>query len=151
MFYFAFGISRLHLQPPSHRQLIRLLFFMELFGIQGYRCLTESALLDCHVLKGFGIHTIGILDSLSDLWKPFSGTHHVTSSVLDNIKGIESPFFLFRPLTKLAHPNTIYRYIRPGVCSGVLALEPVFSRVKRGRRTHFVNRRDGVQTFKLGP
>ena len=28
-------------------------------------------------------------------------------SLLDNIKGIESPFFLFRPLTKLPHPNTI--------------------------------------------
>ena len=33
------------------------------FGVLGFRCLTESALLDCHVLKGFGIYMIGILDS----------------------------------------------------------------------------------------
>ena len=44
------------------------------------------------------------------LWKPFSGTRHVTSTCnLSSIilKGIESPFFLFRPLTKLPHPNMI--------------------------------------------
>ena len=38
-------------------------------------------------------------------------------------KGLESTFFLFRPLTKLPHPNTIYRYIGPGVGSWVLASE----------------------------
>ena len=43
------------------------------------------------------------------LWKPFTCTRHVTSRCnLSSIiyKGIESPFFLFRPLTKLPHPNT---------------------------------------------
>ena len=39
-----------------------------------------SALLDCHVLKGFGIYMIGILDSLSGTWKPITGTHRVTST-----------------------------------------------------------------------
>ena len=38
-----------------------------MFGILRSRCLTGSALLDCHVLKGFGIYMIGILDSLSDV------------------------------------------------------------------------------------
>ena len=33
-----------------------------------------SALLNCHVLKGFGIYMIGILDSLSDVWKGSLGT-----------------------------------------------------------------------------
>ena len=33
------------------------------FGVLGFRCLTGSALLDCHVLKGFGIYMIGMLDS----------------------------------------------------------------------------------------
>ena len=33
------------------------------FRVLGSRCLTGSALLDCHVLKGFGIYMIGILDS----------------------------------------------------------------------------------------
>ena len=87
------------------------------------------------------------------LWKPFSGTHHVTSSCnLSSLiyKGLESPFFLFRLLTKLPHPNTIYRYIWPGAGGGVLALEHVFSRAT-GATAHFVNRRYGVQTFKLGP
>ena len=95
---------------------------------------------------------IGILDSLSGVWKPITDTHRVTSTcnLLDNIKGIESPFFLFRPLTKLPHPNTIYRYIRPGAGGGVLALEHVFSRAT-GATAHFVNLREGVQTFKLGP
>ena len=53
---------------------------IHLFGILGSRCLTGSALLDCHALKGFGIHMIGILDSLSGVWKPITGTHHVTST-----------------------------------------------------------------------
>ena len=51
-----------------------------LFGILGSRCLTGSALLDCHVLKGFGIYMIGILDSLSGVWKLITGTHRVTST-----------------------------------------------------------------------
>ena len=42
-------------QAPNKKKL--------LFGVLGFRCLTGSALLDCHVLKGFGIYMIGILDS----------------------------------------------------------------------------------------
>ena len=34
-------------------------------------------------------------------------------SSLVNIKGLESTLFLFLPLTKLPHLNTIYRYIGP--------------------------------------
>ena len=45
-----------------------------LFGVLGFRCLTGSALLDCHVLKGFGVYMIGILDSLSDVWKGSTGS-----------------------------------------------------------------------------
>ena len=48
--------------------------------VLGPRCLAGSALLDCHVLKGFGIYMIGILDSLSDVWKASTGTRHVISS-----------------------------------------------------------------------
>ena len=44
-----------------------------LFGVLDPRCLTGSALLDCHVLKGFGIYMIGILGSLSDVWEASSG------------------------------------------------------------------------------
>ena len=44
------------------------------FEVLSSRCLTGSALLDCHVLKGFGIYMIGILDSLSDVWKASTGT-----------------------------------------------------------------------------
>ena len=44
-----------------------------MFGVLDPRCLTGSALLDCHVLKGFGIYMIGILDSLSDVWEASSG------------------------------------------------------------------------------
>ena len=32
-----------------------------MFQVLGSRCLTGSALLDCHVLKGSGIYMIGIL------------------------------------------------------------------------------------------
>ena len=49
-----------------------------MFGILGSRCLTGSALLDCHVLKGFGIYMIGILDSLSDVVEALFG-HSFTS------------------------------------------------------------------------
>ena len=35
-----------------------------LFGVLGPRCWTGSALLDCHVIKGFGIYMIGILGRL---------------------------------------------------------------------------------------
>ena len=68
-------------------------------------------MLHCHVLKGFGIYAIMILGSLSDVVGGFSCisfTHHVFSScnLLVNIKGLESTFFLFLPLTKLPHPNT---------------------------------------------
>ena len=47
------------------------------------------------------------------MWCCMSIAHHVISScnLLVNIKGLESTLFLFRPLTKLPHPNTIYRYI----------------------------------------
>ena len=71
--------------------------------------MTGSALLDCYVLKGFGIYMIGILDSLSDVVEALCGHSSCNldmKSLLDNIKGIGSPFFLFRPLTKLPHPHT---------------------------------------------
>ena len=45
-----------------------------LSGVLGSRCLTGFALLDCHVLEGFSIYMIGILDSLSDVWKASTGT-----------------------------------------------------------------------------
>ena len=44
-----------------------------MFGILGSCCLTGSALLDCHVLKGFGIYMIGILDSLHDVVEALCG------------------------------------------------------------------------------
>ena len=34
------------------------------FGVLGPRCWTGPSMLDCHVLKGFGIYMIGILGSL---------------------------------------------------------------------------------------
>ena len=49
---------------------------------------------------------------------------HSSCNLLDNITRVLSqPSFLFLPLTKLPHPNTIYRYIGHGVGSGVLAFE----------------------------
>ena len=39
-------------------------FNLTLFGVLGPRRWTGSSLLDCHVLKGFGIYMIGILGSL---------------------------------------------------------------------------------------
>ena len=55
---------------------------------------------------------IGILGSLSDVVGGFSRTsftHYIISScnLLVNIKGLESTFFLFLPLTKLPHPNMV--------------------------------------------
>ena len=56
-------------------------------------------MLDCHVLKGFGIYMVGILGSLSDVvggYSCMSFTHHVYSScnLLHNItKGLEPTFF----------------------------------------------------------
>ena len=64
---------------------------LELFGVLGSRCLTGSALLDCHILKGFGIYMIGILGSLPDVVGGFSCTsftHHAISSLI--YKGLES-------------------------------------------------------------
>ena len=47
----------------------------------GYVWGTRFSLLDCHVLKGFGIYMIGILDSLSDVWKALRALLHVNYSV----------------------------------------------------------------------
>ena len=63
-------------------------------------------MLDCHVLKGFGIGMIGILGSLSDVVLHVA---HSSCNLLVNIKVLSQPSFLFLPLTKLPHPNTIYR------------------------------------------
>ena len=41
-------------------------------------------MLDCHVLKGFGIYMIGILGSLSDV---VLHAVHSSYNLLDNIKG----------------------------------------------------------------
>ena len=65
--------------PIEHNTII---LNRDLFGLLGSRCLTGSALLDCHVLTGFGIYMIGMLDSLSDVWKASTGTHHVISSCM---------------------------------------------------------------------
>ena len=35
-----------------------------MFGVLGPRCWTGPSMLDCHVLKGFGIYMIGILGRL---------------------------------------------------------------------------------------
>ena len=81
-----------------------------------------------------------------------SFNHHVISScnLLVNIKVLESTLVLFRPLTKLPHPNTIYRYIGPGIGSWVLALEHVLSRAKGATYT-FASREGGVQNFTGHP
>ena len=97
-----------------------------MFWVIGPRCWTGSSMLDCHVLKGFGIYMIGILGSLFDVVGGFSRmsfTPRIIYSLIYN-KGLESTLFLFLPLTKLPHPNTIYRYIGwPGVGRWVLAFE----------------------------
>ena len=52
-----------------------MVVYLYLFGVLGFRCLTGSAMLDCHVLKGFGIYMIGIRRiSLSDVWKGSKGS-----------------------------------------------------------------------------
>ena len=79
----------------------------------------SRCLLDCDVLKGFGMYMIGILGRLYWCIEKSQLASPVCSSLV-NIKGLESTFFLFLPLTKLPHPNTIYR---PGVGSWVLASE----------------------------
>ena len=62
-----------------------------LFGLLDPRCL-----LDCHVLKGFGIHLIGILDRLyTDLVKSCLQALPVCSLV--NSKGMELPFLCKAP------------------------------------------------------
>ena len=43
--------------------LISMQGHQNLFGVLGPRCWTWSSMLDCHVLKGFGIYMIGILGS----------------------------------------------------------------------------------------
>ena len=48
-----------------------------LFQVLGSRCLTGSALLDCHVLKGFGIYMIGILG------RPYCHSGRPRSPLLD--------------------------------------------------------------------
>ena len=56
-------------------------------------------MLDCHVLKEFGIYMIRILGSLSDVVGGFSCMYvHSSCNLLVNIKGLESTFFLFLPL-----------------------------------------------------
>ena len=53
-------------------------------------------MLDCHVLKGFGIYMIGILGSLSDVAGGFSCmsfNHHVISSLI--LKVLSQPSFSF--------------------------------------------------------
>ena len=93
---------------------------------------------------------IGILDSLSGVWKPITGTHRVISSCnLSSLiyKGLESTLFLSLPLTKLPHPNTIYRYIGPGAGGGVLASEHVLSRARGATYTFSVSRAGDVQNF----
>ena len=49
-------------------------------------------MLDCHVLKGFGIYMIGILGSLSD---EVLHVVHSACNLLVDIKGLESTFFSF--------------------------------------------------------
>ena len=47
-------------------------------------------MLDCHVLKGFGIYMIGILGSLSDV---MLHVVHSSCNLLVNIKGLEPTLF----------------------------------------------------------
>ena len=65
MYIYIYTVLRIHLSERVgdgcfyHRNKMCL----DVFGVLGFRCLTGSALLDCHVLKGFGIYMVGILDS----------------------------------------------------------------------------------------
>ena len=69
---------------------------------------------------------------------------HSPCNLLVNIKGLESTFFLFLPLTKLPHPSTIYRYSGPVLVAGYWHLSCVKVGPK-GRRTHFC---ESVGTYK---
>ena len=60
------------------------------FGVLGPRCWTWSSILDCHVLKRFGIYMSGILGSLSNV---VLHVVHSSCNLLVNIKGLESTFF----------------------------------------------------------
>ena len=65
VFFVCFQMcNRLHELMQNGDARIFPLYY-SLFGVLDPRCLTGSALLDCHALKGFGIYMIGILDSLS--------------------------------------------------------------------------------------
>ena len=55
-----------------------------MFGVLGPRCWIGSSMLDCHVLKGFGIYMVGILGSLSDV---VLHVVHSSCNLLVNIKG----------------------------------------------------------------
>ena len=64
-----------------------------MFGVLGPRCWTGSSMLDCHVLKGFGIYMIGILGSLSDV---VLHVVHSSCNLLVNITRVLSqPSFSF--------------------------------------------------------
>ena len=121
-----------------------------LCGVLGCRCLTGSALLGCHVLKGFGVYRTGMLGSLSDVVGGSSCTFvHSPCILLVNIyqvRVLSHPFFLFLPLTKLPHPNTIYR---AWCWQWVLASELCKSRAKGTTYTLLGVGRD-VQTFPVG-
>ena len=56
-------------------------------------------MLDCHVLKRFGIHMIGILGSLSDV---VLHVVHSSCNLLVNINGLESTFFSLSASDKAA-------------------------------------------------
>ena len=58
------SVRRLKLTESHH--------VVSLFGVLGPRCWTGLLMLDCHVLKGFGVYMIGILGSLSDVVGGFS-------------------------------------------------------------------------------
>ena len=62
--------GRVQKRCPSRKGLsvsaseVRIVLFYIMFGVLGPRCWTGASLLDCHVLKGFGIYMIGILGRL---------------------------------------------------------------------------------------
>ena len=73
-------VCQLTKNRSSSGNIITIEHHQRLFGVLDPRCLTGSALLDRHALKGFGTYMIGIVDSLSGVWKPITGTRHVTST-----------------------------------------------------------------------